>query len=285
MRRSSVLILCLASTVLVSACTKTAEEEVDRAVQDVINSDRDAINDIMIRAANPNEAAAYFKRELSKDPDNIDFRRGLAVSLIRGGRAIEGMSAWKNVVEHPQSTSEDKVELADASIRAGEWKTAEAALNSTPPTHETFKRYRLEAMIADSKQDWPRADSYYETAVSLTTRPASVLNNWGYSKLSRGDNKGAERLFAESLTYDQGLFTAKNNLVLARAKQRKYQLPVIPMSQVEEAQLLHTMALAAIKQGDVETGRGLLEQSIEVHPQYFEPAVRALDSLEKDVAL
>ena len=57
------------------------------------------------------------------------------------------------------------------------------------------------------------------------------------------------------------------------------------MTQVEEAQLLHTMALAAIKQGDVDVGRGLLEQAIETHPQYFEPAVRALESLDNNVAL
>ncbi len=285
MRQISVISLCLASTLLVSACTKNAEQEVDRTVQDVISADQQAVNQIMLRAANPDEAAAYFKKELAKDPDNIDFRRGLAISLVRGRHPVEAMSAWRRVTEHPDSTSADLVELADASIRAGEWKAAEATLNQTPPTHETFKRYRLEAMIADSKQDWKRADSYYDTAVSMTTRPASVLNNWGYSKLTRGDHAGAEKLFVESLSYDPNLFTAKNNLVLARAKQRNYQLPVINMTQVEEAQLLHTMALAAIKQGDVEIGKGLLEQAIEVHPQYFEPAVRALESLEKNVAL
>lgn len=284
-RKISFISICLASTLLVSACTKSAEEEVDRAVEQVISEDQRAVNQIMLRAANPDEAAAYFKKSLADDPDNIDFRRGLAISLVRGRHPVEASSAWQRVTEHPESTSADKVELADAYIRAGEWKKAEAALNATPPTHETFKRYRLEAMIADSKKDWKRADSYYDTAVSMTTRPASVLNNWGYSKLTRGDYDGAERLFGEALSYDTELFTAKNNLVLARAKQRKYQLPVVSMTQVEEAQLLHTMALAAIKQGDVDVGRGLLEQAIETHPQYFEPAVRALESLDNNVAL
>ena len=51
-----------------------------------------------------------------------------------------------------------------------------------PPTHETYDRYRLEAIVADSNKEWKRADSFYEIAAGLTTTPASVLNNWGFSK-------------------------------------------------------------------------------------------------------
>jgi len=110
-----------------------------------------------------------------------------------------------------------------------------------------------------------------------------VLNNWGYSKLTRGDFEDAERLFVEAITYDHNLFTAKNNLVLARSAQRNYEIPVVPMTQIERAQLLHTMALAAIKQGDVTIGKGLLREAIDTHPQHFEAAVRSLRALESNV--
>ncbi len=139
-------------------------------------------------------------------------------------------------------------------------------------------------MVADSNKEWKKADSFYETAVGLTTRPAGVLNNWGYSKLSRGDFKEAERLFADAIRQDSSLFTAKNNMVLARGAQRDYNLPVIPMSQVERAQLLHTLGLSAIKQGDVETGKGLLQEAINTHPQHFEAAVRSLRALDSNVS-
>jgi tetratricopeptide (TPR) repeat protein len=76
-----------------------------------------------------------------------------------------------------------------------------------------------------------------------------VLNNWGFSRLTRGDHDGAQELFLEAISYDPNLFTAKNNLVLARAAQGNYQLPLVRMTQVERAQLLHTAALAAIRQG------------------------------------
>ena len=149
-----------------------------------------------------------------------------------------------------------------------------------PPTFETYERYRLEAMVADSEQEWDRADSFYETAVGLTMRPAGVLNNWGYSMLTRGDNQAAERLFTEAVTYDPDLYTAKNNLVLARATRGQYTLPLGPMAQSERAQLLYTLAVSAVRRGDIDIGRGLLQDAIDTHPQYFEAAVRALRALE-----
>jgi Flp pilus assembly protein TadD len=223
---------------------------------------------------------SYFSRSLKQDPERIDFHRGLASSLIRAKRIEEGVVAWKKTTSLPDATNEDRVSYADALIRSGDWGSAETVLDAVPPTHETFKRYRLEALVADSKKEWKKADSFYEIAVGLTTSPASVLNNWGYSKLTRGQTKDAERLFTDAIRQDQTLFTAKNNLVLARAARRDYSLPVIPMDQTERAQLLHTMALSAIKQGDVETGKGLLREAIDTHPQHFDAAVRSLRALE-----
>ena len=112
-----------------------------------------------------------------------------------------------------------------------------------------------------------------------------MLNNWGFSKLTRGDAPGAEKLFTQALTYDPTLFTAKNNLVLARAAQRKYDLPVVRMTQTERAELLYSIALAAIKQGDVTVGKGLLQQAIDTHPRHFEAAARSLEALDSNVQM
>ena len=152
-----------------------------------------------------------------------------------------------------------------------------------PPTHETFQRYKLEAMVADANKKWDKSDSFYETAVGLTTTPAGVLNNWGYSKLTRGEYAGAEKLFSQALTYDPKMFTAKNNLVLARSAQRKYSLPIVEMTQTERAQLLYTAALSAIKQGDTSTGKSLLQEAVDTHPQHFPEAARALETLDANV--
>ena len=275
------VILCLAGTLALSACgTRNGDAEVQRAMQDLNSIESASLNDVMLTVGDPEEAVKYFNGALAGNPDRIDLQRGLAKSLVRAGRADKGVTTWKLVIAHPDSNLDDRVEMAEAQIRANSWDDAAATLNAIPPTHETFDRYRLEAMIADSKQQWSKADSFYQTAVGLTSTPANTMNNWGYSKLTRGDYPGAERLFTDALRQDSTMFTAKNNLILARGAQRKYDLPVVPMTQIERAQLLYTMALAAIKQNDVTTGKGLLREAIDTHPQHFEEATRALRALE-----
>lgn len=280
MRHPILLSACLAGAFLVAGCAEKEDETVERAFQDVNVVDESNLNDVMLTVADPNEAVSYFTRTTKEKPERIDLRRGLAYSLVRAKRFTEAAVAWEKVTTMEGATAEDSVALADTLIRTGDWAKAEATLDTLPPTHETFNRYRLEAMLADSNEEWTKSDSFYEIATGLTTRPSGVLNNWGYSKLTRGDYKEAERLFGEAIRQDPTLFTAKNNLVLARGAQQDYSLPVIPMDQTERAQLLHTMALSAIKQGDVSVGKALLRDAIETHPQHFEPAVRALNALD-----
>jgi Flp pilus assembly protein TadD len=284
MRHPILFPVCIAAIVALTACERSGDEEVQRALQDLNVVDETNLNDVFLTVSDPDEAVSYFSRALDSDPGRIDLMRGLAKSMIRAKRNSEAVIAWEAVTGHVDASNDDRVELSDAYIRTNQWEKAAATLNSIPPTHETFKRYRLEAIIADSNEQWEKADSFYQTAVGLTTTPAGVYNNWGYSNLTRGSYRDAERLFTDALRHDPSLFTAKNNIVLARGAQRNYDLPVIPMNQTERAQLLHTMALTAIKQNDITIGKGLLREAIDTHPQHFEEATRALRALEDNVA-
>ncbi|NNL36615.1 MAG: tetratricopeptide repeat protein, partial [Silicimonas sp.] len=261
MRKVGFLSLVIGSALLLTACNdgNLSDQEVERALKDVNVIDETNLNDVMLTVADPDEAVAYFQKTSAQNPDRIDLRRGLAASLVRAKKPRLAATAWQQVLAMPGANNDDRVEYADALIRSNQWSEAESQLDKVPPTHETFKRYRLEAMIADANKDWDKADSFYEVAVGLTTKPSGTLNNWGYSKLTRGNYAEAERLFGEALDYDASMFTAKNNLVLARAAQRKYDMPVVPMTQIERAELLYTAALSAIKQGDVATGKSLLQ--------------------------
>ena len=283
MRQAIFLTLVATGAIGLSACDNSDEAQVERALQDLNVVDETNLNDVMLTIGDPDEAVNYFAGANSNDPGRVDLQRGLARSLVRAGRAPEAITAWKNVIAHAEVNNDDRVDLADAYIRNNRWDDAATALNTIPPTYETFKRYRLEAMVADSREQWDKADSFYETAVGLTTTPGGVLNNWGYSKLTRGEYVEAERLFVGALRHNKSMFTAKNNLVLARGAQRNYDLPVISMTQVERAQLLHTLALTAIKQNDVTIGKGLLREAIDTHPQHFADAVRSLRALEDNV--
>ncbi|GAB4263922.1 MAG: hypothetical protein Kow0013_10720 [Pararhodobacter sp.] len=280
MRKVLIAPLCLAAVSIAAGCSDGMSAQTARAIDSVAEIDQQNMAEMMLAVADPNEAVQYFSQASRANPDQVLYRRGLARSLMRAGRAEDSIPVWREVIAHSEATPDDRVELAEAYIRTNNWAEAEAMLNSVPPTHETYNRYRLEAMIADSRQQWDRADSFYEIAAGLTPEPAGVLNNWGFSKMTRGDYRGAERLFIDALRHQPGLFTAKNNLVLARAAQRRYELPLIEMTQIERAELLHTMALAAIRQGDIQIGRGLLQEAIATHPQHFEAAANALAALD-----
>ncbi len=282
MRQPFLIPTMLACGLVLTACAKeTEEEKVERTFQEVNVIDETNLNDVMLNAADPNEAVTYFQGAASKNPDRIDLQRGLAITLTRAKRSTEAAAAWKRVLGMKGANNADRVEYADAQVRSGNWDGAKVTLDKIPPTYETFKRYRLEALVADSKKDWKRADHFYETAVGLTTRPAGVMNNWGYSKLTRGRYAEAERLFTEAIRHDRSLFTAKNNLVLARSAQGNYSVPVVPMTQIERAKLLNTMAISAVKQGDINLAKNLYREAIATHPQHYDEAVRSLRALEE----
>jgi Flp pilus assembly protein TadD len=282
MKRVLLAYACIAA--VLAGCDKpNDDEQAAEALRSVNVIDESNLNELMLNSGSPDEAVAYFRKASAESPGRIDLKRGLAGSLVRSGKNAEGARVWAEVIAMPGATNEDRVGYADALIRAGDWKAAQTQLNAIPPTYETYRRYRLEAMVADSNKDWKKADSFYEIAAGLTTTPSGVYNNWGFSKLSRGEYREAERLFGEAVKYEPGLFTAKNNMALARAAQRNYDLPIVPMSQTERAQLLYTLALGAVKQGDVTMGKSLLRQAIDTSPQHFEAAVRSLEALESGV--
>jgi Flp pilus assembly protein TadD len=279
MRSVHALVVGLVGVMLLAGCNARNAES-SRAIDSMAQVDQENMAELMLAVGDPREAVAYFTQAAEANPDSLLHQRGLARSLVRSGNPERAIPVWQRVIAHPQSTAEDRVELAEAHIRRSDWDNAQAVLNAIPPTHESFQRYRLEAMVADARRQWTRADSFYEIAAGLTPRPAGVLNNWGYSKLSRGAHGEAERLFAEALQHDSSMFTTKNNLVLARAAQRRYELPVMEMTQTERAELLHTMALAAIRQGDLSVGRALLREAVDTHPQHFDAAATALAALQ-----
>jgi len=286
MRSPIIVSAMLGSVLALSACEEgfqLSKDPIADAVNAVKGEDGENLNEIMLTIAEASEAVGYFRRQLNTSPDNIEFSRGLALSLVRDGRAAEAVTVWSDVVAHPEAVDADRVNLADALIRAGQWDAAKEVLNQVPPTFETYQRYRLEAMVADANEEWDKADEFYETASGLTTQPAAILNNWGYSNLIRGNYADAEMLFLEAVRQNSKLFTSKNNLMMARGAQRKYDLPVMQMTQTERAELLYTLALTAIKNGDVNIGKGLLREAINSHPQYFEAAVRSLSALDNKV--
>ncbi|MCF6271867.1 MAG: tetratricopeptide repeat protein [Rhodobacteraceae bacterium] len=277
----------LFSVLFIGACAGGGISDADKALPGGALNVIDAsdLNDIMLEFADPEEAVRYFRNSAAQSPDRIDFKRGLAVSLVRAGKHAEAVLVYEAIAEAGQLQNEDRIIMADAYIRNGGWDEGQAQLNAIPPTYETYDRYRLEAIMADRNKQWAKADSFYDIARGLTTAPANTLNNWGFSKRIRGNLQDAEKLFRQALRADPTLFRAKANLVTVRAMRGEYNLPVIPMSDEERALLYYEAAKVAVDRGERDMARGLLGEAVDTHPRYFGAAVDALRALTTNINL
>ena len=85
MRHPMILSTCIAGVLMLAACGESGETE--RAVQDLDLIDEANLNEIMLTAADPEEAVSYYRRALEEQPERVDLQRGLAKSLARAGRA------------------------------------------------------------------------------------------------------------------------------------------------------------------------------------------------------
>lgn len=277
------VIRALSTGVLVSlaltGCGTMTDEEKNADMGTLNAIDATGLNDIMLNLADPAEAVRFFRESLAKEPDRVDLKKLYAEALVKNKQYAEAALIYEQLIDTGNINDTDRLAYADALVRNGAWEDAETQLDAIPPTIETFDRYFLEALVADHNEEWEKADSYYDVARGLTTRTGPVLNNWGISKMDRGDNSGAEKLFKQAISADPDMFTAKNNLVIARGRQGIYTLPVIPMTDKERATLLFNLAREAIRRGDTDVAAGLLATAIDTHPQHFAAAVSLANSL------
>lgn len=268
-----------AAAVLLAACNQdpTTGEKPAGPINAI---DESNLSEIMLTAANPADAAEYFRRSLAQQPDRADFKRGYAISLTRSKQYPEAALAYRSLVESGQATPNDRIEYAHVLARFNDWEGVQQQVNAVPISNYNVRYRLIEAALADYHEDWATADAAYDAARLLSTEPAKVLNNWGYSRMMRGDLKEAEKTFEQAILFDPTLFQAKNNLALAYGLQKQYRLPVVTMTEEEKAVVLHNLAVLAIRQGDKDIARGLLTQAVDIHPRHFAAAADKLAALE-----
>ncbi|MEM1299843.1 MAG: tetratricopeptide repeat protein [Pseudomonadota bacterium] len=266
------LILALA------ACEGAVADKKDPLGSSVIDAAQ--INDLLLAAGDPNESIAYFEQALAQEPNRADFRRGLAQSMARAKRYPEAGRLYEEMIALKQDEPADKLDFAMVSAHLQKWDEVERQLTTIPPGLNTPRRHMVEALLEDHRQNWAAADAAYARAESLTTNPASVLNNWGVSQMSRGDLPRAQTTFERALTYNSRLFSAKNNLAISRGLQGNFQLPVVPMSEKEKAIIMNNLGLIALRKGEKNIAKGLFAAAVETHPQHYAAAADRLAALE-----
>lgn len=263
-----------------AACESVSQKE-DPLASNII--DEASLNDLMLSVSDPNSAVDYFRKALADEPDRADFRRGLAHSLVRAENYTEAARVFQELITLGQDRPSDRIEYAMVTIRLDRWDDVRTLVSTFPAGLETPRRYMIEAMVADQDENWEAADAAYAKAVEISSQPASMLNNWGVSQMARGDLQAAKETFERAISYDQGLFNPKNNLVLVRGLEGDFSLPLVPMSDEERAVLLNNLGIIAMRQGEDRIARGLFAAAVDAHPKHYASAADKLAALESTV--
>lgn len=263
---------------ILSGCGESVSEKEDPLGSNVIDAAQ--IGDLLLTAGDPEESIVYFEAALAQEPNRADFRRGLAKSLTRAKRFPEASRVYQEMIALGQDEPSDQLDYALVAAHLRNWDEVSSVVSSIPPGLDTPRRYMVEAMLADNQQNWAAADAAYARAEALSPNPASILNNWGVSLMSRGDLPKATSTFERALTYNSRLFSAKNNLAISRGLQGNFQLPIVPMTEREKAIILNNLGLIALRKGEKNIAKGLFAAAVEAHPQHYSAAADRLAALE-----
>lgn len=241
------------------------------------------LNDLMLTISDPEDAVAYFRRSLNEDPDRLDLKRGYALSLARARRHADAVRIFEELDRDGAADAEVRLEHAHSLARLQRWEEAENQMALISGDVDSPRRHLIDAMLADQRNNWDQADLSYEAARRLSANPAAILNNWGVSRMSRGDYKAAQTTFEEAIAYNPRLFSIKNNLAVSRALQGEYRLPLITMTEEERARLLHNVGVIALRRGDADRAKGLFTMAVAAHPRFYPQAAEKLAALENTV--
>ena len=278
MKTKAVKFLAMAVMAMGLSACESVGDKVDPLAGSII--DEANLSELMLTASDPSSAVEYFEKSLAREPDRADFRRGLAVSLMRDKRYNEAARVFQELITLNQDQPTDRLDYAFVTIRLDRWDDVKTLAKSFPEGLQTPRRYLIDAMVADQDNDWTTADAAYARAEKLSSRPAAILNNWGVSQMSRGDLTVAIATFERAVSFDPRLFGAKNNLAIARGLQGNYELPLVPLVDEERAILLNNLGIIAIRKGEEQTARGLFAAAVEAHPQHYASAADKLLALE-----
>ena len=230
--------------------------------------------------SNEAQAAVPQGAQSEADPNSVETLRSLARNLVSEQRYVEAAEVWVRVLATSGAIEADRDEYIRTLVRLERWDEARRQLEAAPTTPASEMRLQLSGLIYDQWKDWTAADQAYSQLFLVATKPEIALNNWGMSKMVRGEYSQAALDFGEAINIRPDFKNAHINLALARGFTGEFSLPSVDLTAVERAHLYHDFGMIAVQSQNSAKAEELFNQAIETHPQYFEQAVARLDELK-----
>ncbi len=164
-----------------------------------------------------NEAIAYYRKAIEADPDYVEARTNLGVTLIRVGRADEAIGVLQESLRRCGNCAEIHYDMGVAYFSKGRLAEAiscyENELRSNP--RHTNARYNLAITMAASGRTQEAVSLYYDLLKSNPDH-AEAHNNLGTLLFNEGKVAEAAGQFADAVRIKPDYADARRNLAIAR---------------------------------------------------------------------
>jgi Tfp pilus assembly protein PilF len=203
------------------------------------------------RLHNPALAQKAFELALEREPDNAAACERLGLLYLQSQRDDAARALFERAI----------------SLDANRWQS-----------HNGL------GIAADRRRDFPSAIAYYDTALVLAPKIASVVNNRGYSRYLAGDLTGAEADFMRAIQLG-ALHGTWTNLGKVQAKQGRYATALESfLKETDMAKAYNLLGELAMESGDYAAAKKYFTSAIGASPRYFNAAQENLGIVNERLA-
>lgn len=145
-----------------------------------------------------------------------------------------------------------------------------------------LRLYNGLGVLADLRNDFVRAQAYYQLALRISPRSALVANSLGYSRYLAGDWGAARTAYLQALGFDAGYKAAWRNYGLLLARQGHYEEALSAFEQVEpRAQASNDVGYVCLIEGKLEEAELFFRSAIDLSPAHYEVAWQNLRRVQQ----
>ena len=204
------------------------------------------------RTGNSASALGAYKRAITLDPKNENYRFKFALILLNNGRRDDALSALRELLTVNPNNAPALLQIGDIHLRSNNYTDAAAALRRYVNVRGDDFTGRFNLGVAlDYGSKFDEALEQYGAAEKLKPNDAATKNNIGRIYFKRGRFDEAVAKFNEALVLDPAFYDARTNLAIVLAAQNK-----LDMSSAEW-QTLATDAAAASRGANIADRKAL----------------------------
>ncbi|MGH8355202.1 MAG: tetratricopeptide repeat protein [Pseudomonas sp.] len=217
-------------------------------------------------------AEMAFADVLNSDPDNPDALAEMGLlnlTMRRHDLAVEMLG---------KAVGLDQKRLGGTAADASTVDVASLKVDAQSP----LKVYNGLGVLADLRNDFPKAEAYYRLAMQIEPRSALVQNSLGYSYYLAGRWEEAARAYQLGITYDSNYKPLWRNYGLLLARTGRYEEAISAFEQIENsAEASNDVGYISLIEGKLDVAEQFFRSAIEQSPAHYDVAWQNLNRVQQ----